>query len=767
MLLQQWLPLAVALWGLTILTSQLFPALGPGTPAGWDRSPHFFLASRMMGYLENGTWHGYNTLWYAGYPEFALYAPLFYMVVAATTLLTTLPIETVFNAITVALPFFIVGAFCVAARSLLPQTRLTAAMVVVLLILTTRPALGPLGLGIGGLLETGLIANYAALPLLLLLIRELHRPTHSPLRIGVCWGLIVLTHILTAIFAALTVALYLAMNRTTLVWKPVLLGGVGAAAISAWWWIPMFEYLPFASDQTIGLTWDLPDPLFGILPGLSRMQLVEFMTTGKLFLGNPQLDTALLALQLLPWTALFTLLFLPLGFLTLLRAQKPFLPVLFTVTLILLPRDFFTLLIDLGIHYYRFTQPIVFVGGLLSVVGLNRMLMRLAELSLIRRTVLQFLLLGTFIFGTTASLNRDFIFEFQREANYTYPPPFRFLEQFPEYEDAMLLAQEVAREPNIQRVAVESSFNSFPELGTPHFFTTILPLRFNIPVIPGLLAESAYSSQFINPTLASYSNHIVWGRFLFYSPKFWRLPMTSIVERLRLFGASHIIATSSRYAKALRSVVPAAVEPFATSGRYSAFRIRSPKALVTGLSIAPPLFVDAGGISFQEFSRHWFQQRNLLQNPVVWSSQSYEELDQEEQNAFSGFIVSAGSNGELLRSWVARAAQDTRPYLFLNATPSNPDYPRTNARFIAKLGRATGATQLEHTIRELFPAATENAVEHALRGDTITFNHYGFVMIRYGFSPKITVQGGERPSYLATPFMVATRAKGATVVELR
>lgn len=101
---------------LILLFIVLEPLLSSRVTAGWDITPHYYLAHSMAELLRAGHVSGYDTLWFAGYPSFTLYQPLTYLLAALPNFLSDgqTSVGLGFNILLVFAPFFLLFSlwFC-------------------------------------------------------------------------------------------------------------------------------------------------------------------------------------------------------------------------------------------------------------------------------------------------------------------------------------------------------------------------------------------------------------------------------------------------------------------------------------------------------------------------------------------------------------------------------------------------------------------------------------------------------------------------------
>ena len=107
-----------------------------------------------------------------------------------------------------------------------------------------------------------------------------------------------------------------------------------------------------------------------------------------------------------------------------------------------------------------------------------------------------------------------------------------YFEEYDDHEMAVEMLDYIGGLDLAGRVAVEIRPENQSKLGTPHFFATFLPLKYDVPVVPGLLAESALSSSFIMPSLVRVTDSIAWGNVsLLKDKEFKKQSRNSMLEK--------------------------------------------------------------------------------------------------------------------------------------------------------------------------------------------------------------------------------------------
>lgn len=783
-------------WGLCALfiVIQLGPVLSNRQLAGWDLSAHYYLVHYMAELLRSGRLSGYDYNWYAGYPAFTLYAPLVYVLAALPNIISVGAVSTTFglNLVLVLLPVLFLISLFVIARTLWGKEESIAALILGLLFLALPSHTAHIGLGLLGLIAVGLPASFLGAIFILWLIFALELLVRAPrslpslLLLAFTITCLILTHTLNTIFAVWTIGFYL-IGRTGLPRVRVLISGLIGTILSSWWWIPFIQSLPYSSSVTLGIPGSHPDPLFLLFPDLFSRDSLGFLTLRRKFLelGIRPFSTVIVLPRFLaefPVQAAVWPLATVFAVMGLLKKNAFFFPVFYFMSLLILPRNFLTEFGLEGLHTYRFGQPLFVLQTLIGSFGLAylwKALLGSADTASARAGKMTACALGFILL--TIALFHQFTLEPQktmlydprtgsRSKSFTYR---LFPEKYPEHKDAEAVLEYFATVKVRGRIAVDTARPLFNAIGSPHYLSTEIPLRLNVPAVPGLLAESALSAGYINPamhglaTVEGWTDYMLWGRnFLVGLPEFRRSGAKAMIERLELYGIEYIVS-ALRSSDEVLSESPRAVEVF-QSGRFKVFRLKDWQPLVQETADAPILFVDKGGVTFREFSELWFTETKLFKYPVVHSVNHPDALPLERNDRFSGYIVSWPKGKTFTDSDYDRLIALQKPVVVLNALPHDYAHRSSLVQFIPMFNPWAGLDTLTRFLGfQLGPSSFQEIKPLDISPNRIKVSSNELVLLNFSFHPRWESKGSSAEVYWLAPSRMAVFAAGETILEYR
>ncbi len=725
---------------LVFLFWELHPILSSRIVAGWDLTSHYYLVNNMVEFLKSGEISGYDINWYGGYPVFTFYAPLIYVLLAGLHILTfgLIPLAFIFNLFLFLLPLFFLFAIHKCAQSWFGPEVVPYALIFALIFLTIDKGSAHYGLGLNAEIYLGLIANLFGICLLVLFLGlfggykgKTQKETKRIIIFGtLLLSAIVLSHTLTTIFTAI-IFLLLFLSDPKRLWFPLFMIGLFSAIVTSFWTIPFALNLGLASGEKLSTSPLTSDALFILFP-----RAHELFT-----------DPSLLVLP-----GLLLLICSVVGIFALVKTKKHFWPLAFLATLIVLPRDYLVNVFDLPIHYYRFIAHIFVLNIFLAGYGLYVIFQSLSKLELFKRSIAR--VLAIFIVMLTGVITLFSIYDLEEDYNF----------YFAEYDDHAEAQQMMEYVGNLElegRVAVESAYLNQLELGSPHYFFDFLPLNYGVSVVPGLLAESALSAEFIIPTMGVLSNSLTWGKVdLLFDYNFQNQEIEDHLSRLGLFNVQYLLVLQPTANYILSSVPVDVAELKYETGKYSLIELKSFRGLVEQLQYQPMLFVDAGGIDFREFTREWFKQPSLLDFPVIYTDRKITEIPQEELAQVAGLFISLPVGTKLdsvdYKYWKSL----NEDVVFLNAIPDfsveNPD------EFIGRFFDGDGVEQLAEFYENFEKAEIQNLkIEpQTLEDEKLIFEAKGPVLINLSYFPKWESDNESQTIYWATPSQMFIFANG-------
>lgn len=219
---------------------------------GCDNTGHYYLTQKMLELLTHFKISGYDMNWFAGYPVFTFYTPLFYIVACLIHLISfkSIPLVLCVNFLLFLSQFlFLIGVYYV-SNAFFKNQKINLLSLLFGFIILLNP-FNFLGLGILGSVLAGLFTNAFAWPFFLFFIGFLEklRQTGNKKYFGgviIFLSILILTHIFTAIFSFLILIVYLIIYfksrdfRYKILWIICIV-----SMLTAFWWIPFIVNLNY------------------------------------------------------------------------------------------------------------------------------------------------------------------------------------------------------------------------------------------------------------------------------------------------------------------------------------------------------------------------------------------------------------------------------------------------------------------------------------------------------------------------------------------
>lgn len=755
--------------GAAVIAWHLCGNLQPRVLAGWDTSPHLWVFLRATRAMKELQLYSFDSMWFAGYPLFSLYPPLAYLLFALPHLLTFGAIGPIssFNLSFLLLAGILGAAVLIAARTLLGRRAVGFALFGYFLFLT-YPSSGMengYGLGLAALQKGGLIANFAASVFLLLFLAALNRlhsaASNAPTAAAaLSLGAIFWTHQISALFALFAAAVYLALHRRAVLrrWTTAILAGTLLASPML---LEQVQHLRYASVTSQGW-WPLAsDPLAVIFPRITADEIAIFLNTAGAAFSAGFGHGLAVALQTVPIHAPLMLIGAVAGCMALLYRRRYFLPLLTAFGLLLLPRALPSEVLNLPIHAYRFTHQLALIVMLIAAHGWRVIYVRLRRY---RHPRMLYAALATPALIAILWIGvARFHLEHPRDGT-TVLIPYRYLDQAPLYADAERLVRMIAARSPSGRVAAEGGEIEAGNLGSPHFFSTLLPLH-GVPSVFGLLAESTRSSGMLLPSLWLHSRQLRWGgRSIIFQPKFSQLTLERTVQQLALYNVEYIIASSAELTHALEALPREQIEVSDSSGYFTAFRVKAFAAKVEQFTGRPFLYYEEGGVPFRDFAEEWFLSPQLYGTAVAAAHRPFSELTAEEKAAIAGVIISLPHHRVFsaadYRQWhslgkpvviIGRVAQELRSHPLITSVP--PIRGRLLDSTLAQILLSGSGARIPVT-----PTVwSEEAIE---------FDAHGPVLINLSFAPRWRASS-QNEVFEVAPSLMLVIADGPTRIEYR
>lgn len=751
------------IWGFSIfaLSWLLSPLLVNRITPGWDTTPHFYLFTKMVDYLKMGRVSGYDGLWFGGFPAFRLYGPFPYILMSIPHFFSFgkigLPLS--FNLFLFSLPFFFLSSIWYTARIWFDKMGGYIAMIFGTIFLCAVQDKAYMGVGIDSIISVGLFTSFFAICLMIFFLGVIEKHRKTPKFGNLIWGallltMLILTHAMTLLFTLLLLSIYTFLNWKKF-WKPAFIMGLSALVLSSFWLIPFLKDLYLSSGQKLGLLGATNDPLF---------VLFDFPSS---FGERPT------SLMLAAIPTVLLLVSSVTGLYVTLKSKSDFWAVAFIFTLVVLPRQYLVSYFDLPVHYYRYTAHVYALNIFVATAGLIFLIKKIDKLKPITKDIFKGLLVGTVVVALLVSYIDKLNFS-NNPRNYTHQYNFS---EYPDNADAQKVMEYLGSLQIENRVAVPSLPSLQFTLGSPHFFATFLPLNYKISVVPGLLAESAISTQFVLPTIAKLGSSLNWGNTsLLDDHGFSNQDMNSMIKRLGLYNVQYILETKDNAKTIMEGVKSELITKLIDVGNFSVLEMKNYRPFIESTNYKPFLFINKGGIGFLDFSKEWFKTVDFFEMPVIYTKKNLARIPQEEIQQIDGYIVSMPKGSTVSKSSYEEWLKTDKKIVFLNASPS-PELAEKfkhnggseKVEFVNDFDLNVGVDVIYKDLKK-FNSVTiaRTKVEPQLIQDMdLKFNNQGGTLINYSYFPDWNVENCESTIYWATPSMMWVFAKGETEMRYR
>lgn len=746
-----------------VLAYHLFPLLGGELPAGWDLASHYYLVSSLIAALQRGELLFYDPNWLGGYPAFSLHPPLMYLLLALPTLLSfgAVPALPIFNLFVFLTPFLFLATLAWAAHEWGGAVARRWAPIAGLLYLTLGREHAFSAVGLYGAVHIGFLNSFFATTLLLALIAQLARVRNGGRRTelllcALLLAAIILSHLMTALFALFLVVIALVVFERSAKTR-VLIASAGGLLLSSWWLLEVARTHWLSSAAPAPGTMLSIDPLFILYPEVNLRSVLNLLSyeemVPSLHAAARNLPRAAAIVLHFPYAGLLLLAGSVLGVIRLLRCQRSFPVVAYLVGLLLLPRD---LLFDLrgpSVHFYRFVQPLFSLNLLLASVGFGVVgswfarreggVAHFARPMLMALLVLALTVISFYRFGFFRS-NIDSTFR-------TWPHHLR-LSEYPEYRDGVAfveyLASLRASGALTGRVAVETVEDDAQYLGSPNFFSALLPLH-GVPVANSFLIESSLSSGFLNAALSAYSRQLLWGRVpLAFDRSFQVQSPDEMLLRLGELGVGYVIASSWYFDHHLRNAEGA--ELLLTQGRFNLYRLSTLQPFAGPLSRKPVLLVGEVGAQ-RDFVDHWFKLPHQERWPLLYTRDPLTSLTGAEMAQLCAVLYLRGSPRDSLEGLIPKLSMSGTPSVVIDAWKFPP---RDRALF--------SLTEASRRLEALACGLSHLGSLGELRVDPerISGKGKGPIAIRATYAPRWQPQAGAERVFVLAPSQMAILADG-------
>jgi len=705
--------------------------------SGWDTPGHFYLLTKMVGYLQSGHITGYDIGTLGGFPAFTFYSPLPYIIISAFYFLTfkTVSLVFLFNLFIFLVPFYFLIAVYFSARTWFGKMAGNISLIFASFYLMGEKVFASFGIGLAGSVYGGLFTNLFGISSMVLLIGligyQLNRKSRKVLFVSTClFASIILSHILTAIFTVFVLFLIFLCNFKEL-YKKILIIFIGGLILSSFWTVPFLLNIKFTSSFAI------TSPFPG---GQSLVVIYPFL---HFILKNP-------GINIIPGLLLFLFGFI--GIFSLISSGKKLFPLLFFIGFLFLSSGYLLEFFYIPIHYYRFLSHLFVINIFLATFGcltvfnkivlvknfyIHKVLFWLTYLFLI----FSMLISGIAIFDLNKFSDKPISLQNFYSNNYFYHyyeyPYFNELKEIIEYIKT--------NHPSGRIFSLFFEENQY-KIGSPQFLGAFLPLYYDVEVINGLLRESSLSDRFTNlETTSSFS---------------------TLLKRYRLYGVQYVVFNKTFYENLKDNIEKTDdVHILKTTGEFYILGLKSFKPFFESTTYHPFLFVENSDVKFKDFALNWYKDSNLYDKPVIYSNKSFEDIPQIERDNIGGLIVGVSEESPLTLDLYQKWQKTDKKIIFLNSKPIFQDYDKTQQMYfvpISKDKNADWTKDLNLILEKLKTSdiAQKEVVPDIKQNEYFKFNSNDGVLINYSYFPRWKSKNHDQTVYWATPSFMFVFGKG-------
>jgi len=733
------------LFGLVLLALiiKFYGLFQNGILPGWDTMPWQYASDVMAKeFLPNFKLSGYNLNWSGGFPLFHFYPPLIFILVCLVYFLSfkLIPLFLSFRIFT----FLSLFAFSVAlyffTKEFLNKKAAKASILFGLFLIFFYFEGDWVWIGQVGArahIFMGLFASAWGLVLFLLYFAFLERLRQEPSKKNFLITAIVLTclflsHTLSTVVAGIFLFIYLLFHHQREILKNAILTGLIAVLLSGFYFIPFVAGLKYTSAEATHLE---VSPFYIFFPFKYNLKISN----------------------LLPF--LIFILFI-IGTISLFKKQKFFLPFAFIIALIFLFNDhpwiFFS---DLPFHYEQFVQYFSAVALAVSSYGFIYILGKIKKRTYLKHVFMIFIV---FLFVHQASVYESGLkiaLEKHKYLKYYYYQ----LNRYSESKSAREVIEYFEKRNPSERIFAESPMWAVDKIGSPHYFTSLLPLN-GKKTINGLPVEGSIQNFFIMPTIIQISENIKWGKEpLRFDSSFNTQPSETMLDRLKIFNVGYIIVYSDKLKNNLRNYQDA--ELLETFGNFQIYKLKNPRDLVYQPAYKPGLFISQNGeAGFRDFAQWWYKFPPLLDFPIAESVSRIEKLDKEEIDNFSIIIVSAE---KLNQKQKEKLVQLGHPIIWLTNQKNASESVLLSQFNLSDSQDSMSLVALLLNEKKKYPNFVSNISIGEFTDERVSFVSGGSTIINLGYFPYWQSVNKDQKVYQVTPGQILVLAEGETILEYR
>jgi hypothetical protein len=721
------------------------PVIRDVLPQGWDTPPHYYLFENMIENIRNGYIARYNPKLFGGYPEFYFYSPLPYIIGAILYFLSfgLFSPEIVFNFMLFCIPLILAGSIWYCIQKITSHTIIKIIGVCCMFLWLASPEHeGHLGIGIYSIFFNGLFNNALGLSLLSLMTAKLlcftkHPKYQNTLIVGVLFGSLILTHLLSSVFGIFLLFIF-CITHTQYITRILLSVCTGLLLASPWLW-NFARYYEYSMGEKVGKI--MNDPLFVLFPDLN--------VSLKFFLEMQGSVIGALSLGLLFAIGVTSALIHQY------KTSFRFIILTYIAGLILLPRDYLFFSIDAPFHYYRFVSHISLLQIFIVLIGFEH---------LVTKKFSQDFYTKIYRISSVSALSLLIILQLITPAWNNLEGHRRFLRtditKAADGSDAEETIAYLQTLPVDGKILAESSpiFNDF--LGSVHYFNTMIPLKTNHQILSGLLAESTLSHHFVTPIFGKITHTLQWGKNPYKSPDFFsNMGPEDIFAHLKMYDVKYVILASQiAHHNAGKLIAENQLKHLESFGHIGVFEVIDPTPTASTLYTKPFFFIEDGGMNFMAFSEVWYKDSRMLDFPVLGATHT---KDYDSLLVYAGGLIISSDKKSYSKQDLERINSHNLPVIILNGA-SNIDEVLEYNHFDSRSDLGSIVDFMSQHTQKREETAASITYDNPYQVST---DCEGMCILRYNFFPHIKETSNNTDLFSVTPSHIFYLGDGENIFE--
>jgi hypothetical protein len=705
--------------------------------SGWDTLPQLHLFFKMARLLKQGMVFGYDLEWFGGFPIFIFYGFLPYMLAAGLHVLSggLIPMLWLAKLTVIGAPLLLLASvYTFVGVYFGKKYRLTG--LIILQAFFFSPLNPHMGIGLSGAVHHGLFLNLFGASLILWCLSCLEKNSQTGKAVYFAAAVLLATaiafsHVISSMAAGLIISTYFLSNAR---WKQWIAFSIWVLLLSFFYLYPYLHLDSYTNSTKMNSSYLM---LYSLI-GLNLPPRLSTIGIGDL-------------LEIFPPAYVLILVCFAAGSIKLLQKRKWFLPLTMLLYVTLIPSNLMYDMFDLTMHYYRLHCYFFIIYLLIAIYGFEYFLSLIPPQKTLFRHMSHALLIALIL---------PFVLSFR--------PRGEIVDWDGDYKNDRLVMQYIADQKPTGRVFIERSY----ALPNPHLFSVYLPMLYKIPVVFGLLIESADNSRFIVPPIRTVSENLVWGGTLYDMQD---LSYQKILEKIGDLGIEYVVFnrlfSKETMGDYLRNTKAPVVEALTQIGDHWVFRKKNFLPLISRLKHGPILLInDHWNMSNRDVLTLLYRSRLNVDIKIAFWEKGAPWPPQDLLNQFETIIYIPPMQSDFARQKLESFKGKNVIYFVDGTVKVKKDFteaPRLGAAevYFATFNEPNGFFDLLE--KQIRVSTSTVSVEPEFVSDTkIIFTAQGPTVVDIGYFPYWHAQDGS-PLFHLSPSKLLVLANGRTTLEYK